>query len=776
MKTARFGPRARSLILVAGLGAGLACSPAVSITGDRTAWLLFGALGMCAGGLAARGRGAAAPALLFAAAAGAALSAGSVRLEAIDAGALRADPGARVRLRGNVASPLRREREGVSFELSSGHGRVSVLAPAGADLTAGMSVEATGALSEPEPWRERALERRGIAMVLTADSVTPLPGRRGGLTGAIDGIRVRAERVLERGVPDREAALMRGFVLGQDDRIDEATREDFRRSGLAHLLAVSGQNVALLCLLAWPLLALAGLTLRSRLVVLLALVAVYVPVTGAGPSIQRAGVMGAAAIVAALADRPSSRAYALLLAAAATLALNPRASGDVGWQLSFAAVIGILFWTGRLASLLSRGAARGTPQRALAEGAAMTMAATAATAPLMAHHFGALAVGSLPANLLALPAVAPAMWLGMLVSMAGQAAWIPVEPLNWLGSLCVGYIAQVARWFGTPSWAEARVSLPSPWAVAVAYGVLAAAIELALRVGARSVGLAPSGPARRGLRLAAAGAIATAALVSIGPGAAALRAPPPDRAPGSLVVRFLDVGQGDAVLLDPPGGAPVLVDAGPPGAGIGQRLRELGVRSLGAAVVTHADTDHAGGLSEALAAAPAARVVLGAPDPGLRTAAEAAGAQPTRLVEGGEIRSGRLRLSVLWPPGELAARPADPADGEAQNRLSVILLAEWGHLSMLLTGDAEAEAVPLDPGPVDVLKVAHHGSEDAGLGALLDRTAPRVAVIPVGENPYGHPAPETLAELESRPLALLRTDRDGEVVIEADARGWAVAG
>ncbi len=177
-------------------------------------------------------------------------------------------------------------------------------------------------------------------------------------------------------MPEREAALARGFVLGQDDRIDAATREDFRRSGLAHLLAVSGQNVLLLCLLAWPFLALLGLTLRTRLLLLLALIAVYVPVTGAGPSIQRAAVMGAAGLLAALAERPSSRWYALLLAVGVTLALNPRAAGDVGWQLSFAAVAGILLWTGRLATLLAGDAARGSPRRAVAEGVAVTVAAT----------------------------------------------------------------------------------------------------------------------------------------------------------------------------------------------------------------------------------------------------------------------------------------------------------------------------------------------------------------------------------------------------------------
>jgi competence protein ComEC len=139
--------------------------------------------------------------------------------------------------------------------------------------------------------------------------------------------------------------------------------------------------------------------------------------------------------------------------------------------------------------------------------------------------------------------------------------------------------------------------------------------------------------------------------------------------------------------------------------------------------------------------------------------ATAAQAVPTRVAEGSELRSGGLRLEVLWPPRELlAAPPEDPNLG------SVVLLARWRHFEMLLTGDAEAEGVPLEPGPLDFLKVAHHGSADAGLDALLDRTAPGLAVISVGEdNPFGHPDPLVLRSLREHGVRILRTDRSGTV-------------
>jgi competence protein ComEC len=606
-------------------------------------------------------------------------------------------------------------------------------------------------------------------------------------------IRERASEGLGRGMPAREAALARGFVLGDDDDLDEATHEDFIRAGLSHLTAVSGENVTLLALLAGTLLAALGIPLRDRLVWILAAIALYVPLAGSGPSIQRAGVMGAAGLLATLAGRRASTLYALALAFLVTLAIDPGVASDVGWQLSFAAVLGIYLLAGRIRDALlglrrdRAGRRRSSPwRRVLAEGAGVTIAATLATAPLIAHYFEEASLTTLVANLLAMPAVAPAMWLGMLSAAAAQVPGLPLEPLNGLDALLLAYIAQVAHWCAAPSWAVVHVHL-GPWGVAAAYAATAAACAAAIHLararrlaaarasafvvlpGGREERRARPRSRRRPLLLAAAlaaFALAGALALRHGTGTAA-----PDR-PYGLRVSVLDVGQGDAILLQPAAAPAVLVDGGPPGDGLEAMLEDAGVDRLGAAIVSHDQSDHAGGIDGILGRFPVARLVLGVPTPRLLAEARAAHVRPLAVARGRVIRSGSLRLEVLWPPPELSA---EPPPGTDPNELALVLLARWHRFTMLLTADAEAETVPYEPGPIDVLKVAHHGSDDAGLPLLLDRTRPRLAVISVGaDNPFGHPTPGTLAVLARHRVRTLRTDRDGTVEIDVRREGVAV--
>jgi competence protein ComEC len=266
------------------------------------------------------------------------------------------------------------------------------------------------------------------------------------------------------------------------------------------------------------------------------------------------------------------------------------------------------------------------------------------------------------------------------------------------------------------------------------------------------------------------------ALLAVG-GAAWLSARPAHAwlPPTGLRVTFLDVGQGDAVLLETPR-TRVLVDQGPPEGGAARQLAEMGVRSLSALVLTHPQRDHVGGAADVLRGIAVGQVLdpgLAATGPEHEAALELARARgvPVRVVRAGSsFRTGGLVLRVLWP-----ADSGTPAEDPNQN--AVVLAATYGDTDVLLPADAESDVTGrLRLGAFEILKVAHHGSEDAGLAGQLRDLRPRIAVISCGRNnDYGHPRGETLAALAASPgLTTYRTDLDGRVVVESDGRRLTV--
>ncbi len=623
--------------------------------------------------------------------------------------------------------------------------------------------------------------RRNAHALLRAQSIRATGRRRGGLLGALDGVRARTERALTSNLPAPQGGLARGMVLGQDGALTEDVREDFRTTGLAHLVAASGANVLLLATLVLAIATVAGLGLSARLWVAIAIVAAYVPLAGGGPSIQRAAVMGVAGLVAALAGRPASRWYALLLAAAVTLGANPRAAEDPGWQLSFVAVLAMLALVPALAARLRRGRV----PRGLAEALAVTIAATLGTAPLIALHFERLSLVSLPVNVLAAPAVAPVMWLGTIAGALGQFAPGLAAPVGELAALPLAYLTWLAESAAELPLAELQVGSPGPAGVLAIY-LAAGAAAFAWRRLARRRAARPAAATKPARRWACAVVLAAGATAG-----AALAARPP-QPPHDLTISFLDIGQGDATLIQH-GRATVLVDTGPRDGPILERLREAGVRRLDLLVATHAALDHDGAAAEVLDELPVAMVLDGEEGGVCRSTGPIgvqndtppadgpfgarAGVPVGRLAKrrripctpsdaGQVLRIGPLELRVLWPHRDPPAAPG----AEPNDRATVIHLRD-GDFDLLLTADAESNVTAgLDLPRVDALKVAHHGSDDPGLPDLLRRLTPQVAVMEVGRNNlYGHPTPATVAALEQAVPIVRRTDRDGTVRLRVKA-------
>ena len=327
----------------------------------------------------------------------------------------------------------------------------------------------------------------------------------------------------------------------------------------------------------------------------------------------------------------------------------------------------------------------------------------------------------------------------------------------WLAGPPLGYLGWLARTAARMPGAEASVALTPVGAVAV-YALMAGVFA-----GARGPWAPRLRRTTRPTRLAAAMAV----VLALGVGAARARGPGP---PDGLVVSFLDVGQGDATLIQH-GEHAVLVDTGRPGGPIVRRLREAGARRLDLLVLTHASADHDGGAAAVLRAVPVGEVLDGGEvtqrTTGLRAAAAEARARRVARVAsdvGQTVRAGPITARVLWPPrSRTAGHDADP------NLRATVLHVSDGAFDLLLSADAESEVLRrIELPAVEAMKVPHHGSSDPGLPEVLGRLRPQVAVIPVGRNTYGHPAPSTLAALRAAVPVVRRTDRDGTVRLHVD--------
>ncbi|MGH3017617.1 MAG: DNA internalization-related competence protein ComEC/Rec2 [Gaiellaceae bacterium] len=682
---------------------------------------------------------------------------GAVRLEAIDRSPMSTEIGRAAVARVTVTGPARRTQFALRIpgrieRFGDRDVREPVLLqlPVGRSPPQGAILELPALVAEPRSGKdgfdERTwLRRHGVHVVLRGRD-PEVVGRRGGLGGVADRLRSTIGAALASGVSGERRAVLLGIVLGEDEGLDEDLRDAFRASGLYHLLAVSGQNVALVAggvlLVAW----LVGIPRMAGQVGALGAIGAYVFAVGAQPSVVRAGVAGALASLAWMCARERDRWWFLLLGALVLLAWNPYNLLDPGFQLSFVAVAAIFTLVPRLMSRLE-----GYPlPRAAAAVVAVSIACGIATAPILLFQFGSVPAYSVIANAMAAPVVAPLLGLGVLAAAVHPIVPDVAELLVWLDGWLAAYLVLCAR---------AVASLPHAQLSAAPVLLAAAGLTALIALARRSRTLAV--------------AVAAAGLVAIAWRAAPDPALPP---PTGLRVTFLDVGQGDATLIQVPRGS-LLVDQGPPEANVAGQLRRFGIRELSLLVLTHPQRDHVGGAADVLSST-RVRVVL---DPELASSvpeehAAIAEAKEHRIPvvtarPGLEYAIGRLHVRVLWPDG-----PGVPS--EDPNFRATVCLVSYGEVDVLLGADAESPVLlPLGLPPVEILKVSHHGSADALLPALLEEIRPRVAVISVGEgNTYGHPTPEALAALSASPgLTVYRTDRDGAVTIESDGRGLTVA-
>lgn len=639
-------------------------------------------------------------------------------------------------------------------------------------------LEIRGRLETPPVFAEfdyrEYLLRQGIVSIIAYPKVNLLARDQGSAFRAhLIEIRHRLISALEEALPEPEASLAAGILLGARSALPEDLLEDMNVTGTSHLVAVSGQNVTLVAAMVMAVLA---WLIGRRPAAWLALAAVigYALLVGGQPSVVRAAIMGSLYLLAAVVGRQASASIGLLIAGGAMTALDPQLAHDISFQLSFAATIGLMTLAPPLRDRLQGAFARWPAladfplTRGAVELLAVTASAIALTLPITAVNFHRISLVAPLANLLAVPA-----FLGVALTGAAAAALGALVPpvathLGWLAWPPAAYMITVIRLFADLPWAAVELPVVGTGHAAAYYLALAiAAWLLARRHAAPPVQpLAPAPPALQPLLPAPGLAlilILSSALLWL-----VISAPPS----GRLIVTFLDVGQGDAILIQGPSGHRILVDGGPSGeaidAALGRHLPFYDQR-IDLLILTHPQVDHLGGLVEVLeryhvggvlaSPAPAESAVYRA----WRQALAAAGVPYTEAAAGQWVDLGSgTRLSILASPS------VTPESGSVVARLSM------GRVSILLTGDiGEEEEEHLLRSGADlrslVLKVPHHGSGGSSSPPFLRRVEAIVDIISVGaENRYGHPAPEVLRRLEGR--LILRTDLHGDITVSTDGQ------
>ncbi|MBA2570386.1 MAG: ComEC/Rec2 family competence protein [Chloroflexi bacterium] len=661
---------------------------------------------------------------------------------------------------------------------------------------------------EPSPVDEgfgAFLARSGAVATVRIRSFEVLPAE--GPLALLEAIRRAAGDAIARVIPAPQAGLAAGILVGLRDQVDRTLAADFATAGLSHVVAISGWNIALVGAVVMALLRRARRSRRTA-VVLIAIVA-YTLLAGASPSVVRAAVMGGICLVARESGRRGAAPTALGLAAVGMLLLDPRIVDDVGFELSVAATAGLIAWSTPISERLRRHVPARTPGW-LVETLGVSLAAQAATLPIILLQFGRLSLISPIANLVVAPLVAPVMLASLVGLLCGTVIalggpFLVVAPLIVVASLLLGAMIAVGQMAAAVPLASIEIPADPARVTAVAAAGIMSLIGTArgralvsrfrsaqrrdgrslVPIGGADVRRTGSSSGRHGKR---------APLLAIGVGsalvvvAASLALARPD---GRLRITVLDVGQGDAVLIEGARGGRILVDGGPDPDRLAVLLDEripAFDRRLDVVVLTHPHEDHVAGIALLLeryrvgVVAEPGMLGAGPGDRAFRSAVARLGVRHVTLAAPDVLELDGTSMRVLWPrQGEVPRTPPDT--GTAVNNVSIVLDVRAGERRLLLTGDVEEEIDPrllaeglASGGRVDVLKVAHHGSRTASTDPLLDAIRPRVALVSAGrDNPYGHPAPETIERLEAAGTRVLRTDLDGSLEISTDGRDLLVA-
>lgn len=622
------------------------------------------------------------------------------------------------------------------------------------------------------------LKRQGILSVIEGPRVEVIDAAGGSLImRALLRLKDSARHVIANILPEPHAALLTGILLGDDSGMPRTLSEDFRRTGMTHIIAISGFNIAVLIALLDQA---TGLLLprRPAALIIMVFLILYAALVGASASVVRATLMGITYLAGMrLLGRPTLVVAGLLTASFMMTLAQPAALWDVGFQLSFAATLGLILyadpWTQRFDQTISPYLAPDARRRIIGfttEAGIVTLAAQMLTLPLILYHFGRLSLASLPANFLVLPAQPGVMMAGGLATLVGLLSLPAGQLIGLVAWIFLHYTISTIRMLAQMPGASVPLALSSTGLVVV-YLLIAAGTLLARTTDdARQAAPARWLVSKRWVMAYLAGLALLAILIS------AWLIERPD---GRLHVAFLDVGQGDAIFIQTPNGRQVLVDGGRyPSVVLDQLGRQMPFwdRGIDIVIATHPDADHVAGLVSVLDRYRISGLLTNGAstdaDPAFEALLLAAEANdiPVMPAQTGEVITldDGVRMEVL--------HTGPPDGGDNRNEASIVVMLTYDQLSVLLTGDAEAmaESELLRSGHTlnaVVLKAGHHGSNGSSGQEFLRAVMPQIVVISAGrDNSYGHPHPAMLERATAVGATILRTDLMGTIAVESDGR------
>jgi competence protein ComEC len=663
----------------------------------------------------------------------------------------------------------------------------------------GDMLKITGKLETPEPFDnfdyKTYLVRQGIYSVIYYPGVEVLDRSQGLKPWQwIYSLRERLSASLARALPEPQGSLAQAILLGLRGNIPDSLYQAFSRTGTAHLLAISGLHMSIIIAMFLSLGILVFGRRRSVYIWLtLVLTWLYALLAGMHPPIIRAAIMGSLFLIAEYLGRQGSAIIALAFAAAVMVGIQPNLLWSVSFQLSFLAMAGLVLlypyfqaWGRRgVSAIFKDREALAATGNIITDGFAATFAAIIAVGPLIAYNFGIVSLVGLPATFFSLPALPFIIVTAALVAFVGLFAVLTAQILGWLAWLFLSYLVFLVQGFDALPFSSFQVSIISAWYIWGYYAILAGVIaflnyrkQLAdfsskLTSGIRRVA---DGIPKPRLSFSIKWLVLPLLVVAILVWSVALTAPD-----DKLHVSFLDVGQGDAILIQTPHGQDILIDGGPDPQKINLELGEklpFWDRTIDLVVCTQPQADHVTGLVEVLQRYKVKQVL----DPSIPYETSIY-QEWLRLIEdkgieyniaraGQEIDLGNgVKLEVLNPPATLWEGTSDDVDNNG-----VVLKLSWGQVSFLFTTDIREEVEFELIGQranlkSTVLKVAHHSSKTSTSQQFLAVVDPEAAVISVGaDNPFGHPSPEVLERLIYRlgEDNVYRTDEDGTIEFITD--------